>query len=263
MDKDININIDDKYFCYFLGIMWADGYIYSKGRTKNRIDITLVYDDLKDIEYIFDKIGYWKKYTRNRIGYKLQLNFRAIDNTLYNFLKEHDYDKKSKISPNKILRKISEKNIKYFLKGFFDGDGCFYYNKYTRQCVFTSSYDQNWMFLTKILNTLCVKNTSIKQISKSGCRSFLRITNRDIIKFGNYLYDDVDIIGLKRKYEKFLLIKESYLKKTIKIGNNKKSISIGGRIFKSISEASKLTNINRECIRYRLSSNNYIDYIFI
>lgn len=262
MDK-IDIDLDNKYFCYILGIIWADGYLYSKHKTKNRIEITMIYDDLKNIEYIFDKVGIWKKYTRIRKNknHKIQLNFRIINKELYLFLKENDYEIKSKTSPDKIISLIPKYNLKYFIHGLFDGDGCFYHRNKTKQCIFTSNYDQNWKFLSNILENISCKYSIGKQTSKRGSRSFLRMSSKDILKFGNYIYDD--FFGLERKYKKYLDIKISYNKEKIIIGHNKREISIDKNLYPSITEAAIKIGISMNCLRYRLKSKNYNNYFYI
>jgi len=252
------IDVNNKYFCYFLGIMWADGYLYSKGKTKYRVEITLVEEDLRDIEYIFDKIGDWKKYTRNRKqnNHKIQLNFRVSNKELFNFLIDNDYLNKSNCEPTKILNMIPNNNTKYFIRGLFDGDGCFYYKNNTRQCIFTSNYMQSWTYLSDFFKNIKCKHSTGRQQSNTGSRSFIRITSKDIIIFGDYIYDD--FFGLKRKYYKYVDIKNSYnLPKKIRISKNRKSVCIEGILYKSITEASQLLNINRECLRHRLKSPNY------
>lgn len=258
----IIIDINNKYFCYFLGLMWADGYIYSDKRSKNRVDICMSYEDLIQIEHIFDAIGDWKKYKRVRKNknWKDQLNIRAIDENLYEFLKSYDYGSKSNKPPDKIINVIPEELRVYFIKGLFDGDGCFYHKNYTRQCIITSNYDQDWTFIEKILEEIECKSSVVRQIFKSGKKSSIRITNKDIIKFGNYLYKDNELIGIERKYKKFKEIEESYLKNKNRIGNNKKKICVNGIIFDSITEAAIETKISRPSMRYRLSSKKYPEY---
>lgn len=260
----IIIDLENKYFCYLMGLLWADGYIYSSHRTKNRIDITMTFDDINQLAYIFNKTGEWRKYERNRKNnnYKRQLNFRTIDAHLYMFMKEMEYDIKSKTSPSKIISKLSSEMKKYFIKGLFDGDGCFYYKNNTRQCTITSNYDQDWKFMQDILNEIGCKNSICRQKSRSGNRSCIRITSRDIIKFGEYLYSDNELVGIARKYEKFKEIESSYLTNKSRVGNNKKKVYINGLKFSSISEASTKTGLTRSSIRYRLKSIKYTEYYY-
>lgn len=246
----IKIDLDNKYFCYILGLLWGDGYLY-----KGRIGITMISEDLEQLLIIFNSIGNWKINRSVRNNYKEQLTLRITDSNFYNFLVEMDYNIKSKTSPNKILSLLKENNIKYFLRGFFDADGCFYLNKNTRQCIITSNYEQNWEFITNFFNEKNWKHSIGRQKSETGNRSFVRMTNKDIVKFGKFIYED--FFGIERKYNKFLEIEKSYSKKIKRISSNKKSIYIDDIYYDSISDAVLITGLNRELIRYRLKSKNF------
>jgi hypothetical protein len=250
MKDNIKIDISDKYFCYILGLLWGDGYLY-----KGRVGISMISEDLEPLINIFNYIGSWKISRSSRKDYKEQITLRVSDKKLYSFLTSMDFDIKSKTSPNKILSVITEYNVKYFLRGLFDADGCFYLNRNTRQCIITSNYSQNWDFLSSFYSSKGWKHSIGKQASKTGNRSFIRITNKDILKFGNFIYNG-DSFGIERKYNKFMDIENSYIKKT-RVGNNKKSIYIDDVQYNSISEAVLLTGINREVIRYRLKSKKF------
>jgi len=250
MKENIKIDINNKYFCYILGLLWGDGYLY-----KGRVGISMISEDLDPLVSIFSHIGDWKICKSSRKDYKEQTTLRVSDKKLYTFLTSMDFDIKSKTSPNKILNIIEEHNFKYFLRGFFDADGCFYINKNTRQCIITSNYSQNWDFLSNFYSSKGWKHSIGKQISKTGSRSFIRITNKDILKFGNFIYNG-DPFGIERKYNKFIDIEKSYIKKN-RVGHNKKSIYIEDIQYDSISEAVLLTGINREVIRYRLKSKKF------
>lgn len=252
--SNIKININDKYFCYILGLLWGDGYLH-----KGRVGISMISEDLGTLIPIFKKIGNWKINTSKRDNFKEQLTLRVSDKIFYGFLLKMDFHKKSKTSPIKILNIISDENHKYFLRGFFDADGCFYFNKNTRQCIITSNYEQDWKFISDFYYTKGWKHSVGRQKSKTGNRSFIRITNKSILEFGYYIYEDY--FGLERKYIKFVEIENSYNRIITRIGNNKKKIYIDGVKYDSITEASNITSINREVIRYRLKSKNY-NYLY-
>lgn len=250
MKDTIKIDINDKYFCYILGLLWGDGYLY-----KGRVGISMISEDLEPLINIFSKIGNWKINKCHRKKYKEQLTLRISDKNMYSFLISMDFDIKSKTSPNKIVNLINENNFRYFLRGFFDADGCFYLNKNTRQCIITSNYFQDWDFLSNFFSKKGWKYSIGRQTSKTGNRSFIRITNKNILEFGNFIYSG-DLFGIERKYNKFIEIKKSYVKK-VRVGHNKKSIYIDDIKYNSISEATLLTGINREVIRYRLKSKKF------
>jgi hypothetical protein len=106
--------------------------------------------------------------------------------------------------------------MNYFLRGVIDGDGCFYINKKTNQTQFSlaGSYNQNWNYFTDILNSLNIKynikKSKIKKEGKIHKSSVVRITKRnDIVKLGDFVYVnyEMDKMGLKRKYDKYIITK--------------------------------------------------------
>lgn len=250
MKVNIKVDINDKYFCYILGLLWGDGYLY-----KGRVGISMISEDLETLIPIFNKLGNWRINKSKRSDWKEQLTLRVSDKVFYKFLTSMDYDIKSKSSPTKILSVIDSNNHKYFLRGLFDADGCFYLNKNTRQCIITSNYEQDWNFISDYYSIRGWKHSIGKRTSEAGNASFIRITNKSILEFGEYIYEDY--FGLERKYTKFVEIKESYNKEIIRIGNNKKVIYIDDIKYNSITDAVRITGINREVIRYRLKSKNY------
>jgi len=202
--------IDDKItkeISYILGFIWADGYLSNKSYSVN---LSINKDDADQIENIILFTDKWNKYktkarTRNGNICKDVITFSISNRLLYNLLKDLDYDKKSNMSADKILNIIPKELHKYFFIGLSDGDGCFYINKkqYTYQYIVASTYEQDWTYLTRLLDEMNIKyrhDLNITEYSKSSC---IRITNKkDIKKFGEYLYKDYDL-GLKRKYDKY------------------------------------------------------------
>jgi hypothetical protein len=126
-----------------------------------------------------------------------------------NFLIENDY--KSKInSADKILSKIPEELQVYWFRGLVDGDGCFYVNKKNKASHFEiySEYNQNWQFVENLFKKLKIKYSIYRRKRKEGTSSGIRITGiENVIKFGDWLYSDIAFMGLNRKYQKYLEIK--------------------------------------------------------
>lgn len=262
MDNKIEIDIHNKYFCYLLGIIWADGHLE---KNTNRVSISLIDLDIIDIEYIFHKVGKWNRDFCNneKRNYKNQIRLSISDKYFYDFLSDNDFKEKSIKSPNKIISLMNLDNIKYFIRGVSDGDGCFYYNKknFTRQFVVSSSYYQDWTYLSSIASDMGCKYEVRRVVNSKSKSSLFRICNISILKFGNFIYDD--FFGLKRKYFKFLEIKESYLEEPYKYRKyNTKEITIDDIFFNSMNEASNYFNIDRNTLRRRLKNgtlrSNYI-----
>lgn len=220
-------DINTKEKAYIFGLLWGDGNL-SKGYNKNDkyLGFTMIFTDFIMVKKYFNffcKNRKWKFYIRNRHGnrnYKKSVNCGLHDKFLAKFLILLDFDKKSRVGIKKVLNYFYYKNrdlIRYFWRGYLDADGCFFYNKkgYSHRLNFSSTYDQNWSdHINHITNKIGIKSCkTYKRINKIGNRhSCLEIGPiLDIIKFGNYIYDgyECDQIGLKRKYEKFLKIKNS------------------------------------------------------
>ena len=208
--KNGRINIDDFYniekkeICYLLGLIWADGYLSKK---TNSLGLECVADDMVYFKQAMDKIGRWCYYNRNRdrngVECKSLTNAHITDPLLHKFLKENDYLEKSQKSSEKIVSKIPNELVRYFLLGMIDGDGCFYYKKnVSSQFTISGTKEQDWSCIENIFKSQKIRYTIV--VTKSS--SALRITNKkDIKKIGDYVYSTIenDNIGLRRKYEKY------------------------------------------------------------
>lgn len=218
LNVDDVINIKTPYIAYILGFMWADGYISSDGRHFN---VSGVEEDMKEIEWVFDTIGNWCKHldNRERYGWKNAKTFIGSNKEIHEFLIEHNYDKKSFVSADKILAKIPDALKHYFFRGLIDGDGCFYYKDYARQFALTSTYEQDWVYFETLCQKLnirySIKKTKIinKKSGKENKNSVLRILGKPIIILGDFLYQG-EQFGLLRKQEKYKTIKNSYVSNT-------------------------------------------------
>jgi len=201
-------------FSYILGYLWGDGYLYVGGvGNKNFINLEIFKDDGENIKDIMLKCFKWNIYYRTRKNRKPSMKFEINNRYLVDFFKKYDYDKKSYISPTKILNEIPEKHKHRFLCGLSDADGCFYINKEKSvyQYQISSSYSYDWSEIEKIFTNLDLKYSIVRreQKRKDGnydLSSVIRTTNRtDVTKFAEYIYSDNEIC-LKRKkdiYENF------------------------------------------------------------
>lgn len=194
---------------YILGLLWADGSIVKK---TNSINLECVIDDINEFYPIFETVGQFNLYSRSRENRKTQGNINCSSFELSNFLKENDYLSKSKTSPKKILEQIPEELHRYFFLGWSDGDGCFYYSKdfKTKQFVMSGSFEQDWTSLEEICKKLKIYYIINKFETKKGHKysRFLIARNEGIMSFANFIYVDNGDFGLKRKYEKYKVIKD-------------------------------------------------------
>lgn len=226
---------------YILGLLWVDGYVNKKNK---QVIIECAGDDIDYFYTLFSDTGCYGLYDRkNRKTKTIYSNSLELSN----FLKECNYTKKGELTPNKILSKINKDLHKYFILGWFDGDGCFYINKGITQMTITGGCNQKWDGMIDICNELNI-NFNIRIIErKEGNYSQFRVTNMgDIVSFGEYIYGNHNI-GLNRKKDKFNLIKEKY----DTFLNNKKIMCYSSENtlvseFSSLKEASLWLNKKRD-----------------
>lgn len=197
---------------YILGLLWADGTVSKK---TNSISIECIKEDVDVFKPIFDTVGDFNYYVRHRDNRSPQATLNCSSLELSTFLKENDYDKKSLLSPNKILKVIPEILHKYFYLGWSDGDGCFYYSKdfKTKQFIMSGTFNQDWSSFEDLCKTLNVYYIINKFETKKGHKysRFLISRNDGILSFGDFIYEKENSIGLKRKFDKFNSIK-NYVK---------------------------------------------------
>lgn len=216
-------DIKKSEFSYILGLLWADGNL---GIDKRSVCISCKYNDninsdFNTIKMILEKTGDWKSYhydrydKRNKKTYKSG-TFMTSNRHLYDFLIEMDYDKKSRVSPTKILNHIPIDFHKHFFRGYSDGDGSFYSKGNVSQYVVVSTIEQDWSFIINLFSELQIEKYDLMEVNqKNGCSSKVRIANKwDIIKLGDWLYKDSEGIRLERKYQKYIEIKNSNVQKS-------------------------------------------------
>lgn len=221
----MNVNVEtfnkpDKYAAYLLGLLWADGYINTKSTAKGnkfRISLELVESDFIDIENTVLKTGKWCIYKRFHSSYdgcnrKLQCSAITSNMELHKFFIDNQYGTKS-LSKISILNSLSKENQKYWMRGYFDGDGCIYKypNKNSFQLIFAGSYNQDWSEHLKWLKNNGISRAYVKQkMQKNNTQKFsiLMIAYQEDIKsFFNIIYKNrYDGIGFTRKYNKSRLI---------------------------------------------------------
>jgi hypothetical protein len=213
INEDMFFNIKEPAVAYFLGLLWSDGYIISKGSGKeNSIKIEAKKSDLIEIIDTLSTMGKWTISTRTRPGRQEQMLICTSNRILVDFLVEHGYLNKKIESADKILSKIPDNLKHYFFRGLSDGDGCFYINEKNKcyQYSIASTYEQDWSYIKSLFNLLDLKYTIVYTNKHNSKSSVIRLTNKKgIIKFGNYIYSG-ESFGFSRKYEKYKLISDAH-----------------------------------------------------
>jgi len=214
-------NIDNIIIAYILGLIWADGSISKNGF---RISLHCKYDKDINSDYntfikILNLIGNWNDYHYDRYDKRTKKTYRkgefqTTNRHLYNFLKKMDYDKKSYVSPTKILNNIPKDLHSHFFRGYSDGDGSFYHKNSTTQYAVASTVQQDWGFMINKLDELGIKYTVKRVVLNKNSSSVVRITNKwDIMKLGEWMYQDSEDSRLERKYDTYKGIVDADIKK--------------------------------------------------
>jgi len=194
----------NKYFIYFLGFLWSDGFVERK-----RVGIEIVEDDAVEILESIKKIDFLKINTmrRTRENRKPQMSIYFCNVNFYDYFISKYFIDKSIKSPIDLINDIPIDLIRYFYQGLIDGDGCFYFNlkNKSRQFYVTSCYDQDWSHMVNLFKSLNISQYEIRRIiNKNGNKSsYIRVKKyKEIESLYNYLYPNGYELGLKRKYNK-------------------------------------------------------------
>jgi len=203
--------VNDGKFVYFLGFLWADGWI---SKRDNSIEIVIVESDFNELKDIFFNTINWNMYKKqrsvNKVSFgKPQIRINKSLPELKIFLLNNGYALKSGGSPKQILDKIPKDLHHYWWRGYFDGDGSIAISKNgCKNLSFWSVIDQEWEDLKNVMYSCQIKFNVYSYRRKCGCSSSLTVTNKNhILLFGKYIYPNLSYdFGLKRKFDKFLLL---------------------------------------------------------
>lgn len=141
MKKKFNLNYDAE-FAYFLGWMYADGCITSDKRCNSKtVKIKILKSD-KDVFRHFSKITKWRMNEEGENYICLHKTSKDFGNKLIELgvLPRKSYENKNNLH---FPKGIPDSLIPFFIRGFFDGDGTYYWgNKCTNvlycECASTS-----------------------------------------------------------------------------------------------------------------------------
>jgi hypothetical protein len=197
--KRVN-NFNDDYFetidtedkAYFLGLLFADGNVYT---ARHRVQITLANEDAYILKAFADCIGYTGKMYIDREKYsKLILPSKKMCEDL----------NRLGCTPNKSLTlqfptEVPDELMHHFIRGCFDGDGHVSKKKNCFNVNFTSSKDFMDKFI-ELLDILEISHTGSKKRYKDKEHSahsvYLRAKSAK--SFFDYIYNNSNLF-LERK----------------------------------------------------------------
>jgi|LakMenEpi03Aug12_release.lakeMendotaPanAssembly.Ray.scaffolds.fasta_scaffold318108_2 intein-encoded DNA endonuclease-like protein len=202
--------IDSEEKAYWLGFLFADGCI-RKNKTGSQVVLKL---STKDENHLINfknglesehNISYHRSKTKTKKGEDSFSNncvIRINSNEMVTDLIRQGCSPRKTFTIDK--PNIDEKYYKHFIRGFYDGDGNFFYNEDTKVSVVTivcaSKNFRN--FIIEIMS----KIPNIGNIHEDNSKYTIKITNIiGIIEFLSYIYDDskIELTRKKEYYEKY------------------------------------------------------------
>lgn len=211
------INTEEK--AYWLGFLTADGWINKNDKSNAGVTgIELQYGDLNHLKKFNKSIGgnyqitdRWKicSLSDNKEKKHHLCCIRIFSLTMYNSLVNKGFAKNKSYDFH--IPSLREDLIRHYIRGYFDGDGCF---------TFTNkSFHINFITASKILSDDIVsvlKLNNLNVIVNQYVNDFGTVMYRpdiyrqqDKINFLNWIYKDCNVY-LDRKYKKYLKVKERY-----------------------------------------------------
>ena len=200
--------IDTEEKAYWLGFIFADGYISSK---RYNFELSLSSKDQnhlikfnKFMGHKLNNIKFGKSILNEKVFYKVKWIVR--NKHLWNILNSYGCTPRKSLTlkfPNiKIFK--SKDLIRHFIRGYFDGDGCISFSNKDHTKIFCNILGTE-QFLNVLQNYIPFNHRALgynnnDKMSKTRTISFSYKTANNFL---NYLYKD-SIIFLDRKYNKFL-----------------------------------------------------------
>ena len=205
MNENIFEKIDTEEKAYWLGFLYADGYVEYEG---NGIELSLQLSDKIDLEK-FNKFIQRTDIVKSD-SYRCRVCFRNK--------KMHSDLIKLGCTPRKSLTLTfpSEKQVpryltNHFLRGYVDGDGCLYISRHKNSSRTYPALNilGTEKFLLEIQNIMNWKKNKIYKKKDQNART-INYSGFYVLNMVDKLYKD-STIYLDRKYKKYLLFKKMYL----------------------------------------------------
>lgn len=195
--------IDDEHKAYWLGFISADGCIYNYEKNVfgfklelQKSDSNMISKFIEDINGNFDVI-YGKSKCNEKTFETAKVCFK--NKVFVNYLLQYITFNKTNII--RIPTNIPSHLMRHYIRGFSDGDGCFYCGNKSNRKSFEIVGNSEFM-LYDIQKELKQNDIQSMVYQRKNGNYKLGIYNfKDLSKLKSYLYDDTTIF-MERKYKK-------------------------------------------------------------
>lgn len=202
VDEDI-FEHDHQNGFYVAGFAAADGNITHDKRSNTSVfRIGLSKKDKDHLELIKNTIKYTGTINDNNTNNSVNMNIYCSKKII------KDLDKNFNVVPRKSLtyifpeRLISHPLVHHFMRGYFDGDGSFYFEKDSKTiCLDLLGTELFLNSFKNILDNYCQLNSKVvvRKMSKSKIYRLRYAGNGLISKISSFLYKDANLF-LDRKF---------------------------------------------------------------
>ena len=202
--------IDNEWKAYWLGFLYADGYVINQkrnGKSENCVGLTLSIKDKNHVQKFLNSLQSDSPvalYKTNYKDYMCAKSYITNQKLVQDLCKCGCVPNKSLILTFPTFDIVPQHLLRHFIRGYFDGDGCVSINK--ESCSVIINFLGTKEFLSKLqdilFETCGLRKTKIQQ--KRGSKAYYIEYGYiyAIKKFYNYLYKDCNIY-LERKLNKF------------------------------------------------------------
>ena len=198
--------IDNHEKSYWLGFIYADGNVYinrDRGNAEMRIEIHqkdeyILYHLKKSLGDVHDISRRERDISFNGYEYTTKTSSLRIysKNIAYDLVENGVVPNKTESS---VFPKVKDEELFFsFMRGFFDGDGCLYWNNKGLSLHFTNSSSDVFEYMQQTLKTYNIQTNIYKEKEKKY-KMFVSV--RDIPVFLEKIYKNSNNLKLKRKYD--------------------------------------------------------------
>lgn len=198
-------NIQTEEDAYWLGFIYADGYIADKGQ----FEISLKDEDSDHLL----KFANFCNFDKSKVKLKQKTNFDNCFRCRITFATQHLKERFNKLGiiPRKSLvlkypKFLPENLERHFIRGYFDGDGCISLTKLKKEGVFAKNVSLlgTKEFLTDLLKSINLEKILSKKDKKTNNNTYtINFKRKEGLNFLKYMYKDSNIY-LERKYKRYM-----------------------------------------------------------
>ena len=206
-DETIFDILDSEEKAYWLGFIYADGYISNNDICvyKNVFELSLKVSDLNHLKKFNDFMKHEQDHVKTD---NYRCRWSIMNSHLWNTLNTYGCvpNKSLKLEFPNISIFTNKDLVRHFIRGYFDGDGCLTFHKYTHVVSPAISLLGTYSFLNSIIEISNIPAT-FRHDKRHNDKTFsLEYNKENGIAFINWLYSNCSVY-LNRKYKLYNFFK--------------------------------------------------------